>query len=91
MARKLPRKDAVIIGLGWTGSILAHELTVATGASPPSSAAGHESGALCRAAVETIDAAIEMPFDEPLNVDAAAPLVASMIASQSSRAQGGTK
>jgi gluconate 2-dehydrogenase alpha chain len=27
MARKLPRKDAVIIGLGWTGSILAHELT----------------------------------------------------------------
>ena len=27
MARKLPRKDVVIIGLGWTGSILAHELT----------------------------------------------------------------
>ncbi len=27
MARRLPRKDAVIIGLGWTGSILAHELT----------------------------------------------------------------
>src|SRR5215813_1488506 len=27
MARKLPRKDAVIVGLGWTGSILAHELT----------------------------------------------------------------
>jgi gluconate 2-dehydrogenase alpha chain len=27
MARKLPRKDAVIIGLGWTGSILANELT----------------------------------------------------------------
>jgi gluconate 2-dehydrogenase alpha chain len=26
MARKLPRKDAVIIGLGWTGSILANEL-----------------------------------------------------------------
>jgi gluconate 2-dehydrogenase alpha chain len=26
MARKLPRKDAVIIGLGWTGSILAHTL-----------------------------------------------------------------
>jgi gluconate 2-dehydrogenase alpha chain len=26
MARKLPRKDAVIIGLGWTGSILAHEM-----------------------------------------------------------------
>lgn len=27
MARKLPRKDAVIVGLGWTGSILGHELT----------------------------------------------------------------
>lgn len=27
MARKLPHKDAVIIGLGWTGSILANELT----------------------------------------------------------------
>ena len=27
MAQKLPHKDAVIIGLGWTGSILAHELT----------------------------------------------------------------
>ena len=27
MARKLPPKDVVIIGLGWTGSILAHELT----------------------------------------------------------------
>jgi gluconate 2-dehydrogenase alpha chain len=27
MPRKLPRKDVVIIGLGWTGSILAHELT----------------------------------------------------------------
>jgi len=27
MPRKLPRKDAVIVGLGWTGSILAHELT----------------------------------------------------------------
>jgi gluconate 2-dehydrogenase alpha chain len=26
MAKKLPAKDAVIIGLGWTGSILAHEL-----------------------------------------------------------------
>jgi gluconate 2-dehydrogenase alpha chain len=26
MARRLPRKDAVIMGLGWTGSILAHEL-----------------------------------------------------------------
>ena len=29
MATKLARKDAVIIGLGWTGSILAHELTEA--------------------------------------------------------------
>ena len=27
MARKLPKKDVVIIGLGWTGSIMAHELT----------------------------------------------------------------
>jgi gluconate 2-dehydrogenase alpha chain len=27
VARKLPHKDVVIIGLGWTGSILAHELT----------------------------------------------------------------
>src|SRR5579863_8510855 len=27
MARKLPHKDVVIIGLGWTGSILANELT----------------------------------------------------------------
>ena len=27
--RSCPRKDAVIIGLGWTGSILAHELTEA--------------------------------------------------------------
>ena len=27
MARKLPSKDVAIIGLGWTGSILAHELT----------------------------------------------------------------
>jgi gluconate 2-dehydrogenase alpha chain len=26
MARRLPRKDAVIIGLGWTGSILGYEL-----------------------------------------------------------------
>lgn len=26
MALKLPRKDAVIIGLGWTGSILSHQL-----------------------------------------------------------------
>ena len=29
MARILPRKDVVIMGLGWTGSILAHELTEA--------------------------------------------------------------
>src|ERR1700737_3970375 len=27
MTRKLPATDVVIIGLGWTGSILAHELT----------------------------------------------------------------
>ena len=27
MARILPKKDAVIIGLGWTGSILAQALT----------------------------------------------------------------
>jgi gluconate 2-dehydrogenase alpha chain len=27
MARRLPRKDVVIIGLGWTGSIMANELT----------------------------------------------------------------
>jgi gluconate 2-dehydrogenase alpha chain len=27
MARRLPRKDVVIIGLGWTGSIMAQELT----------------------------------------------------------------
>jgi gluconate 2-dehydrogenase alpha chain len=27
MARRLPRKDVAIIGLGWTGSILANELT----------------------------------------------------------------
>ena len=27
MTRILPKKDVVIIGLGWTGSILAHELT----------------------------------------------------------------
>jgi gluconate 2-dehydrogenase alpha chain len=27
MARKLPHKDVVIVGFGWTGSILAHELT----------------------------------------------------------------
>src|SRR5471032_1546058 len=29
MAKLLPRKDVVIVGLGWTGSILAHELTEA--------------------------------------------------------------
>jgi gluconate 2-dehydrogenase alpha chain len=27
MPQKLPKKDVVIIGLGWTGSIMAHELT----------------------------------------------------------------
>ena len=27
MSRRLPRKDVVIIGLGWTGSIIANELT----------------------------------------------------------------
>src|ERR1700761_7320310 len=27
MARKLPKKDVAIVGLGWTGSILANELT----------------------------------------------------------------
>jgi gluconate 2-dehydrogenase alpha chain len=27
MARKLPATDVVVVGLGWTGSILAHELT----------------------------------------------------------------
>ena len=27
MARKLPRKDVVIVGLGWTGAIMGHELT----------------------------------------------------------------
>ncbi|RVA70600.1 GMC family oxidoreductase, partial [Mesorhizobium sp. M7A.F.Ca.CA.001.11.2.1] len=27
MTKILPRKDVVIVGLGWTGSILAHELT----------------------------------------------------------------
>src|SRR6202047_3459678 len=29
MTRKLPATDVVIVGLGWTGSILAHELTAA--------------------------------------------------------------
>ncbi|MBV8070817.1 MAG: GMC family oxidoreductase [Acidobacteriaceae bacterium] len=29
MAKKLPPKDVVIVGLGWTGSILAHELSAA--------------------------------------------------------------
>ena len=29
MAKLLPRKDVVIMGLGWTGSILAQELTEA--------------------------------------------------------------
>ena len=27
VARRLPKKDVVIIGLGWTGAIMAHELT----------------------------------------------------------------
>src|SRR5579872_4077211 len=27
MAKRLPKKDVVIVGLGWTGSILAQELT----------------------------------------------------------------
>lgn len=27
MARILPKKDVVIIGLGWTGSVMANELT----------------------------------------------------------------
>jgi gluconate 2-dehydrogenase alpha chain len=27
MAKRLPKKDAVIIGFGWTGSIMANELT----------------------------------------------------------------
>ena len=27
MPRKLPKKDVVIIGLGWTGAIMANELT----------------------------------------------------------------
>jgi gluconate 2-dehydrogenase alpha chain len=27
MAGKLPKKDVAIIGLGWTGAILAQELT----------------------------------------------------------------
>ncbi len=27
MARRLPRKDVVIVGLGWTGSIAAYELS----------------------------------------------------------------
>ena len=26
MARRLPRKDVVVVGLGWTGSILSFEL-----------------------------------------------------------------
>lgn len=44
-----------------------------------------------RIAVEMIYAAVEMLFDEPLDVDATARVVASMIASQLSRVQGGTK
>ena len=44
-----------------------------------------------RLAVEMIYAAVEMLFDEPLDVEASARVVASMIASQLSRVQGGTK
>jgi hypothetical protein len=29
MTRRLPKKDVVVVGLGWTGSILAHELCLA--------------------------------------------------------------
>jgi len=29
MAKKLPKTDVVVIGLGWAGSIIAHELTEA--------------------------------------------------------------
>ena len=39
MARKLPKKDVVIIGLGWTGSIMANELTDAGSTWSRSSAA----------------------------------------------------
>ena len=44
-----------------------------------------------RIAVEMIYAAVEMLFDEPLDVAATARIVASMIASQLSRVQGGEK
>jgi hypothetical protein len=44
-----------------------------------------------RIAVEMIYAAVEMLFDEPLDVEATARVVASMIASRLSRVQGGTK
>lgn len=44
-----------------------------------------------RIAVEMIYAAVEMLFDEPLDVEATAQIVASMIASQLARVQGGTK
>jgi AcrR family transcriptional regulator len=44
-----------------------------------------------RIAVEMIYAAVEMLFDEPLDVEATARVVASMIASQLSHVQGGTK
>ena len=43
-----------------------------------------------RIAVEMIYAAVEMLFDEPLDVEATARVVASMIASQLSHVQGGT-
>ena len=44
-----------------------------------------------RIAVEMIYAAVEMLFDEPLDVKATARVVASMIASQLSHVQGGTQ
>ena len=44
-----------------------------------------------RIAVEMIYAAVEMLFDEPLDVAATARVIASMIASQLSRVQGGEK
>jgi len=44
-----------------------------------------------RIAVEMIYAAVEMLFDEPLDVEATARVIASMIASQLSRVQGGEK
>ena len=43
MAKKLPEVDVLIVGLGWTGGILAKELT----------AAGHKVVALERGAMRT--------------------------------------